>query len=56
MKEENKHLINKLLHNKTIITIWDKNEEKYYISVVDIVGALTESENPQVYWRVMKKR
>lgn len=33
-----------------------KEEEKYYISVVDIVGILSESEKPQVYWRVMKKR
>ena len=50
------HLINKIFNNETIRTIWDKEEEKYYISVVDIVGVLSESENPQVYWRVMKKR
>ncbi|MBE6144530.1 MAG: hypothetical protein E7169_03040 [Firmicutes bacterium] len=56
MKEENKHLINKLFHNKTIRTIWDKNEDKYYISVVDIVGALTESKDARHYWNVLKSR
>ena len=50
------HLINKIFNNETIRIIWDKEEEKYYISVVNIVGVLSESENPQVYWRVMKKR
>ena len=34
-----------------------KNEkETYYISVVDIVRVLTDSTNPQTYWRVLKKR
>ena len=56
MRQDKMHLINKIFNNETIRTIWDKEEEKYYISVVDIVGVLSESENPQVYWRVMKKR
>ena len=55
MKESQLHLINKMFNNDTIRTVWNKEEEKYYISVVDIVGILSESENPQVYWRVMKK-
>lgn len=50
------HLINKIFNNETIRTIWDKDEEKYYISIVDIVGVLAESKNPTVYWRVLKKR
>ena len=56
MKESQMHLINKMFNNETIRTVWNKEEEKYYISVVDVVGILSESENPQVYWRVMKKR
>jgi len=36
-------------------TLWDNEQEKYFISVVDIVRILTDSDNPQVYWRVMKK-
>ena len=50
------HLINKIFNNETIRTIWDKDEEKYYISVVDIVGVLSESENPRNYWKVLKHR
>ena len=38
MKEDKMHLINKLFHNETIRTVWDKEDEKYYISVVDIEG------------------
>ena len=50
------HLINKLFNNKTIRTVWDKEEEKYYISVVDIVGILSESKDKQSYWRKLKQR
>ncbi len=56
MNQDKMHLVNKIFNNETIRTIWDKEAEKYYISVVDIVGVLSESANPQVYWRVMKKR
>ena len=56
MKEEQMHLINKIFNKETIRTVWDKKEEKYYISVVDIVAVLSDSKNPQTYWRVMKKR
>ena len=56
MKENQMHLINKMFNSETIRTIWNREEQKYYISVVDIVGVLSKSENPQVYWRVIKKR
>ena len=56
MDENKMHLINKIFNNKTIRTVWNKEEEKYYISIVDIVGVLAESKNPTVYWRVLKKR
>ena len=35
---------------------WDEKREKWYFSVVDVIAALSSSENPQVYWRVLKKR
>ncbi len=35
---------------------WNEDEEKWYFSVVDVVAILSDSENPQVYWRVLKKR
>jgi hypothetical protein len=56
MNQDKMHLINKIFNNETIRTVWDKEDEKYYISVVDIVGVISESSNPQTYWRVMKKR
>lgn len=56
MDENKMHLINKIFNNKTIRTVWNNEEEKYYISIVDIVGVLAESKNPTVYWRVLKKR
>ncbi|MBR6504772.1 MAG: phage antirepressor protein [Clostridia bacterium] len=56
LKEEQMLLINKIFNKETIRTVWDSKEEKYYISIVDIVAVLSESKNPQTYWRVMKKR
>ncbi len=56
MNNEKMYLINKLFNNESIRTVWDKDSEKYYISVVDVVGVLSESSNPQTYWRVLKKR
>ena len=46
----------KLYENKEIRSAWDEEKEEWYFSIVDVVGVLTESENPQVYWRVLKKR
>lgn len=56
MNQDKMHLVNKIFNNETIRTVWDKEEEKYYISVVDIIRTVSESNNPQTYWRVLKKR
>jgi len=56
MKENKIHLINNIFNNDTIRTIWDRDKEKYYISVVDIVGVLSESKDKQSYWRKLKQR
>ena len=56
MNQDKMHLINKIFNNETIRTIWDKENEKYYISVVDIVRVLTDSKNPRHYWNVLKGR
>ena len=56
MNKDKMHLINKIFNNETIRTVWDKEDEKYYISVVDIVGLLSESDNPRNYWKVLKYR
>ena len=46
----------KLYENKEIRSVWDEEKEEWYFSVVDVVAVLTESKDPQVYWRVLKKR
>lgn len=56
MNQEKMYLINKLFGGKTIRTIWNKNEEKYYISVVDIAGTLSDSESPRKYWNWLKNK
>ena len=54
-KMVNKNSI-KLFGDDKIRAIWDNEQEKWYFSVVDVVAVLTESPNPQTYWRVLKKR
>ena len=56
MIEDKMMVINKLFNSTSIRTVWDKNEEKYYISIVDVVGVLSESNNPRDYWYKIKKR
>ena len=56
MNQDKMHLINKIFNNETIRTVWDKEKGKYYISVIDVVGVIAESENPRKYWSVLKTR
>ena len=46
----------KIFENKQVRTLWNADEEEWYFSVVDVVEILTDSPNPQTYWRVLKKR
>jgi hypothetical protein len=46
----------KLFDEKLVRTVWDDEQEKWYFCVVDVVEVLTDSPNPQLYWRVLKKR
>ena len=45
-----------LFEQKKVRTVWDDEEEKWYFAIVDVVEVLTDSENPQTYWRVLKNR
>ena len=45
-----------LFEDKKVRTAWDDREEKWYFSIVDVCAVLSESENPQTYWRVLKNR
>ena len=42
--------------NREVRRHWDEKNEKWFFSVVDVVAILSDSVNPQVYWRVLKKR
>jgi hypothetical protein len=46
----------KLFEEKQVRTSWNQEEEKWYISIVDVIGVLTESANPNNYWKVLKNR
>ena len=56
MNEDKMYLINKIFNDKTIRTVWDKEQEKYFISVVDIAGAVSESKDGRKYWNKLKQR
>ena len=49
-------ILEKEFDNSKIRTVWDKEQEKYYISVVDIVSVLTESKDGRKYWNKLKQR
>jgi len=46
----------KLFESKKVRSQWDGEQGKWYISIVDVVGVLTESPNPNNYWKVLKNR
>ena len=46
----------KLFEDKKIRSHYDEESEKWFFSVVDVVGILSESENPRKYWSVLKTR
>ena len=56
MNQDKMHLVNKIFNNETIRTVWDKDQEKYFISIVDLVGVLSESDRPRKYWSDLKSK
>jgi hypothetical protein len=46
----------KIFEEKNVRTLWDAEQEKWYISIVDVIGILTDSNNPNNYWKVLKHR
>ena len=62
MKLYKQHIVNKeitaikLFEEKQVRTLWDAEQEKWYISIVDVVAVLTDSPNPRKYWSVLKTR
>lgn len=53
------HEIQKAFEDRNIRTVWDDEQEKWYFSIVDVVGALTDqpdTEHARNYWKVLKHR
>ena len=45
-----------LYEDKKVRTAWDEEREKWYVSIVDVILILTESVDPNAYWRKLKQR
>lgn len=45
-----------LFEERKVHTVWDDEHEKWHFSIVNVVAVLTESANPQAYWRKLKQR
>jgi len=56
MKEEKLETISNLFEETQIRSVWNSENEDYYFSVVDVIGALTGSNDPSHYWRTLKSR
>ena len=50
-----KHLI-QLFEDRKVRTVWDEEQQKWYFSIVDVCGVLTDSKDPTAYWRKLKQR
>ncbi len=46
----------RLFQDQRVRVHWDNDQEKWYFSIIDVVGVLSESVNPQAYWRKLKER
>ncbi len=46
----------KLFEEKQVRTVWDEDKEGWYVSIIDVVSVLTQSKDPQAYWRKLKQR
>ena len=45
-----------IFEQKKVRTIWDEGQEKWYMSIIDVVSVLTESKDANAYWRKLKQR
>jgi hypothetical protein len=46
----------KIFDDKKVRTLWDAGQEKWYLSIVDVIAVLTDSPNARKYWSVLKTR
>jgi hypothetical protein len=45
-----------IFEEKQVRTVWDAEQEKWYVSIVDVIAVLTDSIDPNAYWRKLKQR
>jgi hypothetical protein len=45
-----------LFEKSKVPTLWDAEQEKWYISIIDVINVLTKSTDPSAYWRKLKQR
>lgn len=45
-----------LFEDRKVRTAWDEEKEEWYFSIVDVCAVLTDSKDPQAYWRKLKQR
>ena len=57
-KSKGENAISKLhlFEEQQLRTVWNSEQEKWYISIVDVIAVLTESRDPSAYWRKLKQR
>ena len=46
----------KIFEERKVRTVWNDETEEWYFSIIDVVGILTDSPNPNNYWKVLKNR
>ncbi|MBR6811359.1 hypothetical protein IKM56_02905 [Candidatus Saccharibacteria bacterium] len=54
MNRDKLRIVNKIFNDDTIRAVWDSEVEKYYVSVVDVIAALTRSENRAITGQYLK--
>lgn len=56
MKSNKLETISNLFEGKEIRSAWDSEKEEYYFSVIDVIGAITDSNIPRNYWSDLKRK
>ena len=56
MNQNQLYIVNKIFNSETIRTVWNDDDEKYYVSVVDVVSVITNSADGRKYWNKLKQR
>ena len=52
----NQHNAIKIFEEKQVRTLWDEDKEDWYISIIDVIEILTESDRPRKYWSDLKAK